>query len=151
MERKTIYLLDTPQADSVRDAEDGVAESSVSNAPNLLPANMRIENTFLGSTVYSFSWKWFILKELLTEGDDERMGIQQQQHKKVPRSRGIRKLRQLSCILAGSSASSIKGGHEIISCLAGEEWKRDLRWLTFQRVLFICVCFKVFLLAYLLD
>lgn len=46
MERKTIYLLDTPQADSVRDAKDGVAGSSVSNAPNLLPANMRIENTF---------------------------------------------------------------------------------------------------------
>ena len=93
----------------MRDAEDGVTGSNVCNSPNLLPANIRIENTFLESSVYSFRWKWFILKELLTEGDDERMGIQQQQHKKVPGSRGIRKLRQLSCILAGSSASSIKG------------------------------------------
>lgn len=130
MERQTIALLDTPQADSVRDAEDGVAGSSVSNSPDLLPANIRIENTVLESSVYSFSWKWFILKEFLTEGDDGKMGTQEQQHKKVPRSWGIRKLRQLSYVLAGSGAS-IKGGPAVISCLAGEEWKGELRWLTF--------------------
>ena len=102
-------MLDIPQADSVRDAEDGVAGSSVSNSPDLLPANIRIENTFLESSVYSFSWKWFLLKGFLTEGDDGKMGIQEQQHEKVPRSWGIRKLRQLSCILAGSGASIKRG------------------------------------------
>ena len=142
MESKTVYLLDTPQVDSVRDAEDGVAGSNVSNSPDLLPANIRIENTFLESSVYSFGWKWFILKEFLTAGDDGRMGIQQQQqHKKVPRSQGFRKAVVMHLSWKQCLHQGVRG---IISCLTGEEWKRELRWLTFQRALFICVCLKGF-------
>lgn len=101
-------MLDTPQADSVRDAEDGVAGSNVSNSPDLLPANIKIENIFLEPSVYSFGWKWFILKEFLTAGDDGRMGFSRSSSTRKFPGAGVLE-RQLSCIIKAESDASIKG------------------------------------------